>query len=213
MEATREIYWNVGHGVVIPMYLLAFAAFGCLAWGFWQRLPIWRQGKALDRFNRYDDRVRRMLAEVFSQAKICRVTDGGIYHSIFFWSFLILFAGTLLVMFQADFFTPLLQLNILSGEFYKAFSLTLDLAGIMAILMLAGLFMRRFIIQPRGLEIVKDDYIILQLLLAILISGFLIEGARMAATELQQNPVLARFSLLPMAVSKSVVVTPRCAAQ
>lgn len=34
MEATREIYWNIGHGVVIPMYILAFAAFGVMAWGF-----------------------------------------------------------------------------------------------------------------------------------------------------------------------------------
>jgi Fe-S oxidoreductase/nitrate reductase gamma subunit len=194
MEATRIIYWNIGHGVVIPMYLLAFAAFSCMAWGFWKRLPIWRQGKALDRFDRYDERVKRMLAEVFSQSKIFRVTEGGVFHSIFFWSFLILFAGTMMVMFQADFFTPLLQVNLLSGEFYKAFSLVLDIAGILAILTLAGLFIRRFVIKPKGLEIVRDDYIVLQLLFAILITGFLIEGARMAATELQLNPDLARFS-------------------
>ncbi len=194
MEATRQIYWNIGHGVVVPMYILAFAAIGVMVRGFWQRLPIWRQGKALDRFDRFDERVKRMIGEVFSQSKIYRVTDGGIFHSIFFWSFLILFAGTMLVMIQADFFTPLLQLNLLSGEFYKGFSLALDIAGIVAIVMLAGLFIRRFIIQPEGLEIVKDDYIVLQLLFAILITGFLIEGARMAATELQQNPELARFS-------------------
>ena len=194
MEATRQIYWNIGHGVVIPMYILAFAAFGVIARGFLQRLPIWRQGKALDRFDRYDERVKRMLSEVFSQTKIYRVTDGGVFHSIFFWSFLILFAGTMLVMIQADFFTPVLQVNLLSGEFYKVFSLLLDVAGIAAIVMLAGLFIRRFVVQPKGLEIVKDDYIVLQLLFAILITGFLIEGARMAATELQQNPELARFS-------------------
>ncbi len=194
MEATREIYWNIGHGVVIPMYILAAAAFGVIAWGFWQRLPIWRQGKALDRFDHYDERVKRMLAEVFSQAKIYRVTSGGVFHSIFFWSFLTLFAGTMLVMFQADFFTPLLKINLLSGEFYKAFSLVLDLAGILALIMLAGLFIRRFVVQPEGLEIVKDDYIVLQLLFAILMTGFLTEGVRMAATELQQNPALARFS-------------------
>jgi len=194
VEATRQIYWNVGHGVVIPMYILAGAAFGYLAWGFWQRLPIWRQGKPLDRWDRYDERVKRMLCEVFSQVKIFRVTDGGVFHALFFWSFLTLFVGTLLVMFQADFFTPLLQLNLLSGEFYKAFSLVLDIAGGLAIVMLAGLFIRRFVVQPRGLEIVRDDYIVLQLLFAILVTGFLIEGARMAATELQQNPELARFS-------------------
>ncbi len=194
MEATRQIYWNIGHGVVIPMYILAFAAFGVMVWGFRQRLPIWRQGKALDRFDRYDERVKRMIGEVFSQSKIFRVTEGGVFHSIFFWSFLILFAGTILVMFQADFFTPLLQVNLLSGEFYKAYSLALDIAGIVAIIMLAGLFIRRFVVKPAGLEIVKDDYIVLQLLFAILITGFLIEGARMAATELQLNPGLARFS-------------------
>ena len=194
MEATRIIYWNIGHSVVIPMYLLAFAAFGVMVWGFRQRLPIWRQGKFLDRFDRYDERVKRMLAEVFSQTKIFRVTDGGVFHSIFFWSFLILFVGTILVMFQVDFFTPLLQVNLLSGEFYKAFSLTLDIAGILAILMLAGLFFRRFVVKPKGLKIVRDDYIVLQLLFAILITGFLIEGARMAATELRQNHGLAIFS-------------------
>ena len=194
MEATRQIYWNVGHGVVIPMYILAFAAFGYMAWGFRQRLPIWRQGKALDRFDRYDGRVKRMIAEVFSQSKIFRVTEGGVFHSIFFWSFLVLFAGTMTIMFQADFFTPLLHVNLLSGEFYRAYSLVLDIAGIVAIIMLAGLFIRRFVIKPKGLEIVRDDYIVLPLLFAILITGFLIEGARMAATELQQNPELARFS-------------------
>jgi len=194
MEATREIYWNIGHGVVIPMYILAFAAFGVMGWGFWKRLPIWQQGKALNRFDRYDERVKRMISDVFSQEKIFRVTDGGIFHSLFFWGFLILFAGTMLVMIQADFFTPLLHVNILTGEFYKAFSLVLDLAGLVSLLMLTGLIIRRFVIRPKGLEIVRDDYIVLQLLFAILITGFFLEGARMAVTELRQKPELALFS-------------------
>src|SRR5512140_3777803 len=138
MEATREIYWNVGHGVVIPMYFLAFAAFGILAWGFWQRLQLWRQGKPLDRFDRYDERVKRLVAEVFSQENVSRVKDGGIFHAFFFWGFLTLFVGTLIVMVQADFFTPMMQVNILSGGFYRAYSLVLDLAGIVALFMLAG---------------------------------------------------------------------------
>ncbi len=194
MEATREIYWNIGHGVVIPMYILAFAAFGVMGWGFWKRLPIWKQGKELDRFDRYDQRVKRLISEVFSQEKIFRVTDGGIFHSLFFWSFLILFAGTMLVMVQADFFTPLLKINILTGEFYKVFSLVLDIAGLVSLAMLTGLIIRRFIVMPKGLEIVRDDYIVLQLLLAILVTGFFLEGARIAATELRQNPGLAMFS-------------------
>jgi Fe-S oxidoreductase/nitrate reductase gamma subunit len=194
MEATREIYWNIGHGVVLPMYILSIAAFGVLLWGFWRRLSIYRQGKPLDRFDRYDERVRRMIGDIFGQEKVARVKDGGLPHALFFWGFLTLFAGTLLVMLQADFFTPMMQVNLLSGEFYKAFSLVLDIAGMVAILMLAGLFCRRYFVKPAGLESTDDDFRIHTLLFAILITGFLIEGARMAATELTQNPELARFS-------------------
>ncbi|MBE2888170.1 heterodisulfide reductase-related iron-sulfur binding cluster [Geobacter anodireducens] len=194
MEVTREIYWNIGHGVVLPMYSLSMAAFACMAWGVWKRLPIYRQGKALDRFDRYDERVKRMIGEIFGQEKVARVRAGGLPHSLFLWGGLTLFAGTLLVMLQADFFTPLMGVNLLSGKFYKAFSLVLDLAGLTALMTLGGLFCRRFVKKPEGLETVDQDYIIHQLLFAILITGFLIEGARMAVTELSQNPDLARFS-------------------
>ena len=51
MQATREIYWNVGHGVVLPMYALTAVTFAVMAWGFWRRLRVWRQGKALNRFD------------------------------------------------------------------------------------------------------------------------------------------------------------------
>ena len=50
--------------------------------------------------------------------------------------------------------------------------------------MLVGLLMRRYLVRPAGLETKKDDAIMHALLLAILLTGFVIEGARMAATEL-----------------------------
>jgi len=204
MEATREIYWNVGHAVVIPMYILSAVAVAVLLWGFWKRLPLYRQGKPLDRFNRFDERLDSIITAVLGQENVFRVKDGGLPHALFFWGFLTLFIGTLLVMLQADFFTPLMQVNILSGKFYEAFSLVLDLAGLLALLMLAGLFIRRFFIRPEGLVIVDDDYRVHFLLFAILITGFLIEGARMAATELVQNPDLARYSPVGLVVANAL---------
>lgn len=202
MEATRELYWNIGHGVVIPMYLLVAAAVGILVFGFWKRAGLWRMGKPLNRFDRYDERVRRMIADTFGQEKVYRVKDGGIFHALFFWSFLVLFIGTLLVMLQADLLTPFLHINLLSGAFYKAFSLVLDIAGLTALIMLGGLFIRRFIIKPEGLETTDEDYRIHALLFAILITGFLIEGVRMAATELIQNPDLTRYSPVGLMIAK-----------
>lgn len=193
MEATREIYWNIGHGVVLPMYLITFAAVAWCLYGFWKRVAVYRQGKPLNRVDHFDERVKRMIHQVFSQEKVAQVQSGGLQHMFLFWGFLTLFAGTLLVMLQADFFQPVMKVVILEGEFYKGFSLALDVAGIVTVLMLAGLFIRRFVRNEPGLETTDEDYIVHHLLFAILLTGFLVEGARMAATELQ-NPALARFS-------------------
>ena len=75
-------------------------------------------------------------------------------------------------------------MKFLTGTFYKIFSLVLDTAGLVAILMLAGLLVRRYLVRPEGLKTTRDDAIMHGLLFAILLTGFLLEGSRMAATEL-----------------------------
>jgi Fe-S oxidoreductase/nitrate reductase gamma subunit len=194
MEATREIFWNIGHGGVAVMYLLAIAAAIGMVQGFRQRFGIWCQGKPLDRFDRPGQRLSKFLVDTFSQRKVLRVMDGGLPHAIFFWGFLLLFVGTALVFVQADVLRPLFRVNMLSGAFYRLFSLVLDLAGLAALLTLAALFIRRFLVRPQGLETSVEDVRIHALLFAILITGFLIEGSRMAATELHNNPGLAVWS-------------------
>ncbi|MBU5636779.1 4Fe-4S dicluster domain-containing protein [Geomonas sp. Red69] len=194
MEATREIYWNVNHGLIWVMYLFAFLALGGCAWGFRSRLPLYRQGKPLDRLDRLSLRLKHMARGALTQAKVLRVPVPGTLHAFFFWGFLLLFIGTLLIMLQADFTAPLLAITFLKGTFYKAYSLVLDLAGIIAILMLGGLFVRRFLVRPPALPTKGDDYLAHALLFTILVTGFVVESLRMAATEVTVNPELARFS-------------------
>ena len=194
MKSTREIYWNVGHGVVLPMYLLAALAIALCAWGFYVRVRVYRRGRPLNRLDHLPKRLRLLVTDTLAQWRLLRVRVPGILHSVFFWGFGLLFLGTLLVMAQADFSDPLFHVEFLKGVFYKLFSLVLDVAGLAAILMLGGLLVRRFFVKPKGLETVKDDYIAHALLFAILVTGFLVEGVRMAATEIQTNPDLAHFS-------------------
>ncbi|TNJ38689.1 4Fe-4S dicluster domain-containing protein [Chlorobaculum thiosulfatiphilum] len=194
MGATREIFWNTGSAAVAAMYLLALVAVGALAHGFRRRRDIWRRGKPLDRTDHPLRRLSRLLADTVSQRKVARVAEGGVPHAIFFWAFLLLFAGTLLVMAQADLLTPFFNFNLLSGDFYRLYSLTLDLAGLLAFVALGVLAARRFVIRPPGLERTPGDATIHLLLLAILVTGFIVEGFRMAATELRDNPGLALWS-------------------
>lgn len=194
MEAARELYWNVGRHAVLPMYVLFFLTLAVMLHGFYRRIPVYRQGKQLNRFDRVPERIRLLLTGMLLQARVLRVAGPGALHALFFWSFCVLFLGTLLVMAQADFTQPVLGSAFLTGAFYELFSLTLDVAGALAALMLGGLLIRRFIIRPEGLETTRDDYLVHVLLFGVLLTGFFTEGVRMAATEIRTNPGLARFS-------------------
>jgi Fe-S oxidoreductase/nitrate reductase gamma subunit len=186
MEASREIYWNIGHhaATLVPMYLLAIAATAVLVHGFVKRLKVYRQGKPLKRTDHPAERLAAAIKGAILQGKVIRVRWPGLAHGIFFWGFALLFIGTLLVMGQADFTDLLFGVKFLKGTFYKFFSLILDVAGLAAILMLGALFVRRYIFRPKGLETTRDDAIMHGLLFVILVTGFVIEGARMAVTEL-----------------------------
>jgi len=202
MEATREIYWNVGRGVVWPMYFFAAVAVAAFLYGFYRRLATYKQGKALNRLDRLPKRISLLITNMFGQIQVLRVVGPGFLHALFFWGFGLLFIGTLLVMAQVDFTEPVFDWIFLKGAFYKIFSLTLDLAGLVALVMLGGFLVRRFMVKPEGLETVRDDYIAHALLFAILLTGFVVEGLRMAATELVTNPGLAVFSPVGMLFGK-----------
>ncbi|MBW6510612.1 MAG: hypothetical protein K0A93_00660 [Desulfuromonadaceae bacterium] len=196
MEFTREIYWNVGNsaGVLVPMYLLTLIAFAALGYGFWKRITVYRQGQALDRTDQFERRIVAALRDILLQRQVLRVTGPGVAHAFFFWGFLLLFIGTCLIVIQVDFSDPLFGVKFLRGTFYKLFSITLDLAGLVAMVMLGGLFVRCYLVRPEGLENKSDDLYMHTMLFAILLSGFVIEGARMAVTELATPlAILASF--------------------
>jgi hypothetical protein len=185
MEFSREIYWNVGHGAatLVPMYLLTIAALAVLVYGFRKRIEVYRQGLPLNRTDQLGLRIGDMLRDVLLQKMVIRVAWPGLLHGLFFWGFFLLFIGTTLIVIQADFTDLLFGIKFLKGTFYKLFSITLDIAGLVAILMLVGLWCGA-ISFPRGAGDKRDDAIMHGLLFAILITGFVIEGARMAVTEM-----------------------------
>ncbi len=204
MEFTREIYWNVGHGVttLLPMYVLTFASIAVLVKAFMKRVKVYKQGKPVERLDQIPARVLNLVKGVLLQNKVIRVKGPGLAHGLFFWGFFLLFLGTCLIVLQADFTDLLFGVKFLKGNFYLLFSLVLDIAGLVAIVMLGGLLVRRYLVRPEGLESKSDDAIVHGLLFAILISGFVIEGARMAVTEL--DTLLAYWSPIGLVFAKGL---------
>ncbi len=202
MNFTREIYWNVGHGVVLPMYMFAALTVAIVIYGFIRRIRVYRQGKPLQRLDHLFTRILRAVKRGLGQLRVMLVKLPGIAHALMFWGILLLFTGTVLVLIQVDFTKPLFNLDFLKGSFYLAFSLILDLAGAVVIIMLCGFIVRRYFYKPKGLVTTRDDYLIAGLLIAILLTAFLIEGARMAVTELENNPTLALYSPVGLLVAR-----------
>jgi len=186
MEFTREIYWNVGHGAttLVPMYLLVIVAIAVVVKMFLQRREVYRQGLPLNRTDNLAERISDMLVNVLLQKKVTRVKMPGLFHGFFFWGFFLLLIGTTLIVVQADFTDLLFGYKFLKGNFYKLFSIILDFAGLVSLVMLGALFVRRYFFRPEGLETKRDDAIMHGLMTFILLTGFVIEGTRMAVTEL-----------------------------
>ena len=101
-------------------------------------------------------------------------------HLFIFWGFLILAIGTGLVAFEDDFFRPLFGITYLHGNFYVLFSFLLDLAGLVAIIGIVMAMIRRYGSRPDRLDNQRDDAIALIWILAVLVTGFLVEAARLA---------------------------------
>ncbi len=95
-----------------------------------------------------------------------------------FWGFIVLTMATTVVMLDYDFGMP-----IMHGCFYLVFqSFITDVFGALAIVGIGMAMLRRWILRPRELVYTRESSLILTAILAILVSGFLVEGWRIAAT-------------------------------
>ena len=186
METTREIYWNVGHGIftLLPMYLLVVIGVTFMAVGLLKRIRVYKTGLPMDRKDQPEKRLIGSLQSILLQKRVTRPPFPGLLHGLFFWSFLILFIGTALIVLQADFTDLFWDVKFLKGSFYKLFSVVLDVAGLLAVLLLVSLLIRRFVILRHSATEDRDHLFMHVLMLLILVTGFLIEGFRMAVTEL-----------------------------
>ena len=184
---TREIYWNIVGGGLI--YAFATLAAGFLAWGIWKRVRLWRLGDHEERRDRVGERLLGLLAEVFGQRRPLRDPVPGLAHLLLFYGFLAEVFATANIAVQ-----EWTGIQFLQGTYYLWYSLLSDVFGLLAIAGLGVLLWRRAVVRPARLHSVLDDWIALGLLLLVFIQGFVIEGLRIATTELVQQPDLARWS-------------------
>ena len=176
-QATREVFWNITHAWV--MYALLVPTLIVAAYGIYRRVRVWRRGLSEPRFDRPWARVSLVVRYALLQLRTWRKAYPGSFHAMIFWGFIVLTIATTVVMIDYDFGIPIMR-----GRFYLVFqSLIVDIFGLLAIVGVGMAAARRWIARPTQLVYTAEASAILVFVFVILVTGFLVEGWRIAATD------------------------------
>ena len=188
--ASREVFWNIQYSYV--MYILAAIAVAIWMFSLYRRYKLWRLGKPEDCTQDLGKRtwvfIRTTVIDVLAHKRFLRDPYSGIMHLIIFWGFIILLMAAAI-----DAVTHYTNRHII-GFPYLWFSLIVDIGGILVLIGIIMAACRRYIWKPKKLDTVLDDGIIIMLIGVILITGYMVEGLRQAATELTLHPDWAVWS-------------------
>ena len=176
----REHFWNVSQ--VVLFYALAAVATAVFVWLVARIARRWARGWRSTRPGRRE----RWAADVFLNAGVFKGDPlGGIAHLLVMWGFAVLFLGTVLL--TIDHYV----VGFLSGRVYLVYSLALDLTGAAFVLALLWLLLRRHVLRRALMHREEpEDSLLILLLLAVGVTGFMVEGLRLAKT----NPAAGSWS-------------------
>ena len=182
----RETFWNIPHWAELAQYTLGFLVIIIFAYGVYRRVRRWRQGAAEKRTGRLGSRLLSLLTQAIGQARLAQDAYAGVMHLTIFWGMAALLVGTILATIDWDITRLLWDFQFLKDGLYLVYELALDIFGLLLLIGLGMAAYRRYIRRPQrlhnppGSPLSLDDAYALGMLTLIAISGYLVEGLRIA---------------------------------
>ena len=199
---SRPVFWHFTPGLKIAWYVLAVASVLVFLYGVARPLLKWRRGRGGPwppcPWRELPGRFAGGLRLVLSHATIGRRDAlAGWAHAAIFYGFAVLFAGTVVLGFDTDFTQPVFGWNYFHGTFYLVYKETLNALGTVLIAGVLAMMVRRALIRPSKLEYTRPDrasgdpqfdrgvyrlgdWALVVILLVIALTGFALEGVRIA---------------------------------
>ncbi len=180
-QLTREIFGNVPGWAQTLFYLLAAAAIAMWLYGLLRRVRLWKQGRSDGSGVSWPLAVGRIARDVIFQRRVPGRGAASLAHILLFSGFVVLLIGTTLIAIEhvlADMFgrepnNPLFH----KGLYFGVYEVVMDAFGIALITGCVMFLIRR----ARGVGSFArspSDVGILIALIAIGITGYLVEGLR-----------------------------------
>jgi len=198
--ATRPVFWHFVVWLKVVWYVLAVTSVIVFIYGLARPLVKYRHGHGggLPPARRLPGLLWRGLRELLSHTTISRRdTTAGWAHRAIFYGFIVLFAGTVILGFDTDFTTPVFGWSYFHGTFYLVYKEVLNVFGTALIVGVLVMMVRRAVLRPAKLDYARPDrargdpqydrhryevgdWVFVGTLLVIALTGFLLEGVRIA---------------------------------
>ena len=177
MEAHREIFWQINYGWVV--YILAVIAIFIFLCAVYKRVKVWKLGKSDNRFDHLGARIKAFILtgiiDGLLHRRFLREIYPGLMHFLIF-----IGLGLILIGAFVDFISHYI-FHFLHGNTYLAFSFLNDFGGTLALIGVILAFIRRYLQRPERLDNKVDDVVTLALIFFVVLTGFILEGLRIAA--------------------------------
>jgi Fe-S oxidoreductase len=187
MEATREVMWMVPAWMKLSMYVCVALATAVFVQGLIQKYKFVTNGKFPKELLPKKLNFENFGRTIFFQGKVRRDQYVGIFHSMIFYGFMVLWIATEVVAIHAD--TPF---KIYHGTTYILISFLADIAGIMVLLGLGLAYYRRYVKTPAYLSATrpKQEKFMYGMLISLVVIGYLLEAIRISVMNMPHSESL-----------------------
>jgi Fe-S oxidoreductase/nitrate reductase gamma subunit len=197
---SRPILWDMPVGLEVLWYALAGISVAVFLYGVARPLLRYRRAgrEGLPPARELPRRIWEGTRTLYSHASIARRDAyAGWAHRGIFYGWVALAIGTVIVGLSNDVFEPLFGEQFFKGDFYLGCKALLNLLGTALIAGLLAMMLRRAVLRPRKLDYERPDrapgegreerrayrvgdWVFVVSLLTIAITGYLLEGVRIA---------------------------------
>jgi Fe-S oxidoreductase/nitrate reductase gamma subunit len=199
---TRPVFWHFAVWLKVLWYVLAVASVIVFVYGVVAPIVKYRRGHGGPwppyPWRELPGRLATGARLLFSHRTIGRRDrTAGWAHRGIFYGFIVLFAGTVILGFDTDFTEPVFGWSYFHGNFYLIYKETLNVFGTALVLGVLVMMARRAIARPAKLDYARPDreagepqydrrvyrlgdWTFVIALLVIALTGFVLEGVRIA---------------------------------
>jgi Fe-S oxidoreductase len=229
-EVTRTVFEGIGPVGKAIFYAAAAVSTAVFGWGVWRRVRKYRMGRAAGRWPTIRATLGSRLRNIGRGASVARDNLAtGVAHFFIFWGFIVAFLATVILTIDTDVVRKVSRLitghqdSFFHGMFFIVFTFVVDTMGFAFLIALVYMAVRRGVRRPWPLgysrastvaggysrkRLVVGDWLFLGLLLAILVTAYLLTGLRILGQHMPWFTVFSPFGRAVAEVFSGLGMTP-----